>query len=265
MRFSQEKWWIMKQQIPQFPDGAILRAKTLENLRDYSYFLPQLARKGYSDGIISGMELSSQKNTIEVGTGLFLARGEVFYLNSPWKLDISPSQELMILKLRSEAPEYVKNAKEFVFSLVLDAMIPSESEFELCRFKLEEGAVLRDRYVDFRDISTEYDTINLQFAPYSGYSAPTVHVQVLWLFAEELLEQDDLSSLDQNFALNILSRRESLSFSAIQGYLRQKLQIKVDTLEKAYDSLHTVLRLVKNRETKVPEKATSTRAKIFIE
>lgn len=255
----------MKQEVPHFKEGTILRAKTLEILRDYAYLLPELSRKGYSDGVISGMELTSQGNILEIGTGLFLAQGKVFFVETPWEISVEPSETRSILKLCYDLPVEIKNAQEYNFRLSVDDKESTSQEFELCRFRLQNGAILRNHYVDFFDISTEYDTINLQYACYSGYRQPTLPHLVLWTFAEELLTFSGISSLDQSFALMILSSKETVSFQSIQGYLMQKLQIKPNLLDEAYEGLLQVLRHAKDGNLEAPTSKSPARPQILID
>lgn len=255
----------MKQTVPDFKEGGILRAKTLETLRDYAYLVPELTRKGYSDGVISGMELTSNNNFLEIGTGLFMAGKKVFFVDSPLNIQVEPSENLAILKLSYILPVELKNGQEYNFVLTIDEQESKTQEFELCRFRLQSGAKLRDHYVDFFDISTEYDTINLQAASYSGFNKATLLPVVLWTFAEELLSFSGISPLDQSFALMILSSRESVAFQSIQWYLTQKLDLKVTCLEEAYQGLLQVLRSVQDGNVEVSSQKSHSRPKILID
>lgn len=255
----------MKQEVPNFKEGSILRAKTLETLRDYAYLLPELSRKGYSDGVISGMELTSNGNCLEIGSGLFSAQSKIFFVDSTWRIQVEPCENVAILKLSYDLPVEIKNGQEYNFHLIIDEKENGTQGFELCRYRLQNGAKLRDRYVDFFDISTEYDTINLQSASYSGFRKPTLLPVVLWTFAEELLSFSGLSPLDQTFGLMILSSRESISFQSIQGYLTQKLSLEVTCLEEAYQGLLQVLRQAKDGITEVPTVKSPARPKILID
>lgn len=241
----------MRQEVPNFQEGHILRAKTLQTLRDYSYLSQKLQRIGYSNGIISGLELKSGAGFVEVGEGLFSIEGEIFLQPSSWRVETLSTTSKVFLKLSKIAQNNIKNGDEFEFALVIDERQPEKNEFVLCGYQLQEGAKLREHYVDFQDISTEYDTINLQFAQYSSYSMASLHPKVLTSFAEEMLSCHNLSSVDQNFCLLILSSYETINSKAIQSYL--EIKGEDTTSENLYQGLLQVL-LQAKQEVAHPEK-----------
>ncbi len=255
----------MKQEVPEFQEGAILRAKTLQTLRDYPYLVEKLSKKNHSKGIVSGMELSSSQGFLQVDTGLFLLDKQIFYLNSPWKIACEPTTAQISLKLRLSQVKTIKNAQEYEFDLLLEDTPCGEHEFELCRFQLQEGARLRDKYQDFQDISTEYDTINLEYAHYSAYAVPSLHPLVLQSFAQEMLETSGVSPVDQCFCLQILSRFETIQFHALVAYLQSKGEAVPSHGQQAYQSLLTIL--LRAKETKPSETTSklSTRPQILID
>lgn len=253
----------MKQEIPKFQEGAILRAKTLETLRNYSYNFNDLSRKQYSNGILSGMELSSSVGFLQVDTGLFILNHQIFYLDSPWKIPCKPSTEQVLVKLRLKQSTAIKNAQEYDFDIILDEKVCGVEEFELCRFQLQEGASLRDKYLDFFDISTEYDTINLQYTQYAAYGRPSFHPKVLHSFAEEMLVTN--APREASFCLQLLSRHETVDFSAIVAFLRLQQEPEPKDLSEAYHGLCRVLSVAKEEKTATNTRQKPSRPQILID
>lgn len=257
----------MKKEIPDFQEGAILRAKTLQNLCDYTYLLPQLIRKGYTDGIVSGMEVTENQGEISVDTGVFSYQGKLFCIETPITVDSFPTTSEVALKLRCISENKIKNGTEFQFELVIEDVTENKNDFELCRFRLQDGAKLRHKYVDFQDISTEYDTINLQYAQFSGFSHVTLHPNLLRLFAEEMLEIPSLSEMDASFCLQILSKREPLEILAIKAYLQMKTgeKHKESSISQVYEGLLSLLSIAKEEKPQVNKKKEKTKATILID
>lgn len=255
----------MKQNRPYFQEGAILRASTLQTLCDYTYLQGELQRKGFSDGIISGLELHSTPGELHLGTGVFALAGSLFYLDKAMILSCIPNEKQMVVKLRETKVEEVKNYKEHHFSLVQEETVATEKEIELCRFTLQVGARLRYDYADFRDVSTEYDTINLQFAQVSGFGAVTVHKQLLTMFAEELLLCSGLSSLDEHFALLCLSQPYPLAFSGISAYIKRKTEKTVENQGEAYAVLLEILQQAQGAQGVAPQKKIEPKPRILID
>lgn len=249
----------MIQEVPEFQEGAILRGKTLQTLRDYSYILPELLRKSYSKGIVSGMEITTEEGIISVGTGVFSLKGKLFFIHEPLTTVCQPSPEQMCLKLKFISEKTMKNAQEYKFSLIIEEESSGEDEFELCRFRLQEGAKLRTQYVDFKDISTEYDTINLQYAQFSASETETMHPTVLTMFAKEILKTPNLSPVDQSFSLQILGSSQGLNKIAITSYLELKTQVeKTWTFPEIYTQLLSLLTTAKlGKEAEKPKKSSS--------
>lgn len=257
----------MNQEIPNFQEGAILRAKTLQTMCDFSYLLPQFLRKDYADGIVSGMELSEQNGELFVDSGVFSMNRKLFYIENQWSVPCFPTEEEVRLKLCLNQEKQIKNATEYEFSLEINETECTENEFELCRFRLQEGAKLRSKYVDFQDISTEYDTINLQYAHFSGYLAKTIHPKVLLHFATELSSYPNISDLDANFCLQIFQSNTGLNFSVITHYLRVKTGEFHQNLtqNEAYETLLSILQQSKQGETVTKTKKSVSRASILID
>lgn len=75
----------------------------------------------------------------------------------------------------------------------------ADNEFELCRFNLRKGAQLRYQYKDLADLETEYDTVNLIHASWSGLRGMSLSPVITNYFAETVLESKDSQPEDRAF------------------------------------------------------------------
>jgi len=91
-----------------------------------------------------------------------------------------------MLKLRFLPQSESKDFILFKTDIFLDDTTElREDEMEICRFKLKAGSRLRQDYVDFHDLNTEFDTLNILHVPYAGMDLPTIAPYVTRYFAKE--------------------------------------------------------------------------------
>ncbi|MOA26584.1 hypothetical protein D3C78_1473880 [compost metagenome] len=108
---------------------------------------------------------------------------------------------------------------------MIDEHIESRSsELELCRFKLKEGAKLRQDYQNFRDLSTEYNTVNLLHVRFAAYGQSTVSPVVMRYFGDELLRRGSSEPQDLTFAMMCLNEG-TLNRKVITHYIANRLGI----------------------------------------
>ena len=123
----------------------------------------------------------------------------------------------------------------------------SKDKIEICRFRLQNGALLRNNYRDFQDLTTEFDTINEIYAQWSGYEKPTVSNRVLKEFAREAMKKGVKDPADIAFVTQILALdSKSMSRDAIQFYIASRLQRNHTEMSNLdiYRGLQEVLRNV---------------------
>jgi hypothetical protein len=95
---------------------------------------------------------------------------------------------------------------------------------ELGRFKLKDGAELRQNYQDFYDLSTEYNTINIINVEYSGVKKSTMHPYILRYFSTIILKNKVDNPYDIAFAMQCMSQN-CIDREAILYYLSNRLGI----------------------------------------
>lgn len=235
---------MLVQAIPLFQDAHLLRRSMLEALSDNAFLINQYLYKGYSDGILSGCELTTTEDTIVLNEGTILFEGQIFLIKKPMAVCYSPTNTTTVMKLcfsnEMRDASFIYREAEVVLTKEQEL---KKGEMELCRFKLQEGARLRYHYQSFEDRNTEFDTLNRIHVPYAAPGMSTLLPDILRSFARELLSMDSLSDLDRMFAIQIFSQERTVGREAILAYLRCKrgADISEDSNLELYRRLSEIL------------------------
>lgn len=211
---------MLVQAIPLFQDAHLLRRSMLEALSDYTFLVQGYLYKGYSDGILSGCELTTTKDTIVLNEGIVLFAGQLLLIKEPMTVSYYPTNTTTVMKLCLSGEMRDANFiyREAEVKLTQQKEIQA-GEMELCRFKLQEGARLRYHYQSFEDRDTEFDTLNRIHVPYAAVGGSTLAPDIVKSFARELLEMDEVTELDSMLAVQILSQERSISREALKAYI----------------------------------------------
>lgn len=233
---------------PQFSGGNILRNEMLLSLRGYTQ-LGDLLYEGYGDGILSGCKLTTTREAIQVGRGVIVYKGRLLMLKEALEVPYSPTDTLCACKLHFQA-EYIKDNVLYqeVDAVITEDVEDREGEMELCRFKLQPGAMLRSNYVDFEDRSTEYDTLCTIHSPASSMRGSTLHLDIIKAFALELMVCPAISPLDQAFCMQITGAGGALPLPCLSAYVGMRTGNVPDTTltnATAYQDLLKILMSVK--------------------
>lgn len=232
--------------IPVFESGCVLTREMLDLMQNLSLDLSWLSLAGYSDGIVSGCQVSMTDNVISVERGIVKHGDHVFFVPAYMNAVVAPGNEWHVLQFRFG--EAVREDNFLVRKLTLeiaDHVNGGPDALEVCRFRLQTGAHLRNQYRDFNDLNTEYDTINEIYAKWSGYGKETVSVRVLNCFAKEALKRGVQLPQDEAFIQMILNLGgRSMARDSIQFYLSTRLAkpYKEMTNMEIYTGLGEVLR-----------------------
>jgi hypothetical protein len=218
---------------------APLRREILESTRDIAA-REQAARYGsYSDGVLAGCGVFESDMNIGVLGGLVKFGGRVYVLSDRESVPYRPTDAWTVLKIRFGGEERSRDFLRFTGHLVLDEntnILPNE--LELGRFKLKQGSRLRTVYTDFKDMETEYDTVNLIGVPYSGIGEATLYPEILMYFAREAYPLA-LDALDIAFCTLCLAGNGVMSRESIKAYLIRRLKLSERAFENA--ELHSHL------------------------
>ena len=219
------------QAIPVFRDLHILRKSMLEALADYAFLADQLLHKDYGDGILAGCELTTTEDSIFLREGVLFYEGQMFLIKEPMAVAYHPTNTTTVLKVCFSEEHTDGNFIYREIDLFLTEQTElRKGELELCRFKLQEGAVLRYRYQNFEDRNTEFDTLNTIYAAYSVKGGTTLSPEIVREFAEEMLKAEELSELDTLFCLQLLGQEHPVGLPALAAYVRRRDKKKLKEL-----------------------------------
>ena len=213
-----------EQRYPFFERLHVLRTEALTSIRDRAFDLMPLYCVDFGDGILTGCQLTTNRDSISIGTGIIKFNNFLYLLKEPMSLPYQPTDRYTFLKIKFDVPETSETFIERKFDLFFseDEKLQSD-EIELCRFKLNKGAMLRSKYVDFADRVTEYDTVNEIYRPHAAPGGSTIAPQILQDFVKEIFDFA-IEPIDFTFCMVVMSgslaTQEQISF-----YLMHKLKL----------------------------------------
>lgn len=235
---------MFKNTYPLFERKKILKKEMLENLRDYPRDFFRILYQDYSDGILSGCRLKVQEPYVCVEPGILYYNKEFYIMNSPYRLLYEPTGKEQYIKVRFLETAGGVEKKEAVTQIYIDDTAPDKKdELELARFKLQEGARLRDQYTDFYDYATEFDTLILIHAPYASPIKCTINPRISKAYAVSMMKYPAKNLWDSAFCLNCLQEGDALSHAMIRSYLNVRLKQEKETYRPAeiYESFQKLL------------------------
>ncbi|WP_129599949.1 hypothetical protein [Anaerophilus nitritogenes] len=236
---------------PIFGRGRILKIEMLEHVRDFSKDMIKLHLHGYSNGILTGCRLLINDDYIIIQPGMIYFDEEIYILKENYTIPYVHTNETAILKVKFIGENSNKDFVSHGTQILIDSDIHIyEDEIELCRFKLKEGAKLRNNYVNFEDLITEYNTLNIIHTPFAAYRNSTLSPYVLNYFAKEAFQHKLSNPLDISFCMQCLKNEESMSKELILNYIAARLEIdyKDYSNEKLYKFLVEILHQIQSNK-----------------
>lgn len=251
--------------IPIFQRGGLLTQEMLDVMKQYMTGIAVCSYEGYSDGILSGMQIKVSEGIITIGRGLIKYGDALLVMQECVTVPIPEHNELQLVKLCIHDKEIGAEFETIEMDIVVDNRIEKKrNEIEICRMHLQHGARLRSDYESFQDMNTTYDTIQVIDADWAAYKRAGIHPQVLEQFAKEAgkiqrKEAADICFLQQIFGTGGYSCPRDL----IEFYLSEKLGKKQDeyTNQELYQGLCNVLQQLKTGD-RVRERPKGTRRMI---
>lgn len=232
--------------IPVFEKGAVLTQEMLEAMKGYAIDFANLQYEGYADGIISGCSVTMSDNVLSIAKGMIRYQGRLYFLSDGMHVMVKPGNGWKVLYLRMGDISKVGNYLVADIELDLDEDLQEYgNRIEICRFRLQDGARLRNQYRDFQDMSTEFDTVNEIYARWSAYGANSVSIRMLKEFAKEASTKNLQNPLDQMFVHQVLMldgktmNRDAIIFYLNTRFGRNNMQM---TNMDIYRGLQEVLR-----------------------
>ncbi len=234
---------------PLFERGRLLKIEMLEALRDFPRDLLEVYLKDYKDGILMGCEITTKDQFLVIQPGILLMKGIIYVLKTPYELPYLANNKLTVLKVNCLDKDKDKDFIRYISQIYLDYQTTcKETEIELCRFKLKEGARLRDIYKDFYDYNTEYDTVNRIHVPYAKAFKATFAPEIINCFAQQALTCHALENPDIQFCMLALQHNGSLERRVIEAYLNirgESFDHEMDN-EEIYLALTHILQMLES-------------------
>ena len=211
---------------PLFERNRILKKEHLWSLRDYSFAHVQMEYRSFGDGILDGCEPMVRGEELVIGEGMVKHGGFIYLVTEELTVPYEPTGELAVLKLRMGEDRQPGDFIRYHLEPFLDGDTEKkEDELEICRFKLRHGSRLRDRYKDFDDMVTEYDTVDVTEADWGGPGGRTLPPAVTGYFARLVLEEDGSSPEDISFAYLCLGLQRAVPERVLEHYIRNRLAV----------------------------------------
>lgn len=207
---------------PIFRKKHILKAESLNNLRDFPRVMADLKYQEYSDGIIAGCNLRVLEKEIIIGAGMIKYNHILYFLQEEVKVPYQATSNWQYLKIRFLNKIEGIGQIEYLTQIYLDDCMIKEQEMELARFKLQDGAKLRYEYTNFFDYNTEFDTLNQIYVPFASPVRTTIFPQLVKTFAKEMLQKNGIDIWDRIFALSAMQENVIL-YEMIESYLNVRL------------------------------------------
>ena len=245
---------MIEQKIAIFTDMRFLKNEILRTLRDFPKDITDIFTAPYSDGVVTGLNLTVTDQVIRVTPGIVKVEGRLLLLKEGVDISYQPKGQRQALKLIFEEPYQNLDfeGQQGIISLE-DNIECQPKEMELARFKLEEGAYLRSDYQDLLDFSTGYNTLNLVHQPYSGLGESTIHPAILRYFARELLGYRTENPNDIAICYQVLNQSGSLSKEVLNAYFQMRLQIETAVTDNVeiHEKLVQILNKAKQEQRHV--------------
>lgn len=249
---------MFKYAYPQFEKKRLLKGGMLEQLRDYPRNYLKMSFRGYGDGILAGCAISWDDERLRVSPGIILYKDNLYVMEEAYELECRALDKLRYLKVQFLAEEQANGSIEGNTRISLDGEKPdSACEIELCRFRLQEGARLRDCHEGFEDFSTSYDTVNLIHAPYASEGKSTLNPILLMAFAREMARKESGEVMDVIFSMTILANSGHIPVACIQEYLYNRTAEQEDGNIGMYRRL---LEVLKSQESEGNQRERSNQA-----
>ena len=245
-------------QIPIFEKGNIVTADMLDAVKELAWDYQKTGFIGFGNGILCGCEITTSESAITIGRGIVVFNEILYYITEPVSVRYQASNEWMIVQIVIENKFFYRNVEEQKLEVIVSGECDKRKDgIEVCRFRLQRGAFLRTVYRDFRDIETEYDTINVIDAKWSAYGGSTVTEKILRLFADEITKKNTQDVTDFVFCQQIYQcNGRSLSRKAVVSYINRRLQMNKEDYSnrEIYQRLNEILRMQSGRDVRIQER-----------
>lgn len=252
--------------VPIFKKGNLLTHEMLDAMMQYSIGFAEYSYTGYSDGVLTGCGVHGESGVIYAEKGLVYQNGNLITFEGG-SVKASPANEWQAVKLCIADMEHSQNYSERQMRICVTTKLERErNSIELCRVKLQKGAVIRSVYQSYEDFDTEYDTVNQIHAQWAAHGSESISPAILNGFAADAMKCSISDARDISFMQQILSYSgRALPRKAVQYYIavRQGRDYRELTNEEIYKQLGAILRQI--RTGKAPEAAARKDRRIIVD
>lgn len=248
---------MIEQKIPLFASGNLLTQEMLDCIKEYPINASRLNLCGYSDGILCGCEIMTSDRCITVGKGILILEETPFFITEPVTIQYGNTNQPVVLRAvigEKEVSDYFVTRQMTVELAALEKL--REGDIELCRFRLQKGALLRTQYESLQDMETEYDTIQLLYAKWAAQEKSSIAPPVLRQFAKEAMKLH-ANDVDAAMCLQILNLNgRSMQRDALQFYIARRLEHPFKELTNAeiHRGLCEILQKIKRPGQSISER-----------
>ena len=230
---------------PIFTKGRVVKKESIEYLRDFPHDFIETTLSNYSDGILYGFDISFAENS-DGERKVMVTKGAVKFQEnvlvfSECMVPVNDHEKLQYLKLHIGEKHCTEDYACRTIEIVLDTNSPKQNEFELGRFALNYGAILRCDYDSFSDMVTPENTLDITNVPYAGIGDATLHPRVMKEFARGLLQKSS-DPVDVCFCLMCMNShivyKDSILWFVSK---RDKSDYENCTLSQLYSKLEGIL------------------------
>lgn len=209
---------------PVFAGGVVLKAKMLDSVSKYPREMFDILYHKHSDGILAGTEVSIEDGTtIRVSKGIIKFKGILYYMAEDEYIEAHPMKDTQYLRVRFREKNCLMDEEQMETEFVLDTDTTDEQcEIELCRFVLNEGAILRTEYTDLRDYATTHNTISILETKYSALYRSTFSPKFLLEFGR-LMSGYRLTNVDDIVFVSECIKEEHIKRELIEAYISKRL------------------------------------------
>lgn len=208
---------------PHFNKGRILKTEMLTNLRDFPRDIVDIHYADYSDGIVTGANLEVSPTHLIISPGIVRHDSKLYILNHATEIAYLATGKELAVKIRFHEAREDNDLTKYASEIVLDEQIECHAtELELGRFKLKEGARLRQDYQNFADFTTEYNTLNIVHTSYAAHGESTVSPLIMRYFADQMLRSGSADPRDLVFAM-MCTNEGTVSRSLILHYISGRM------------------------------------------
>ena len=229
---------------PRFQSKRLLRAEMLEELRDFPLSVLNGLWDASAQGVVAGCSISWSAGVLTIGSGILYANKQFYLMREPYKMPCEAVDKVRYLKVRFLPEETTPLETIGATSIILEERPTiSGDELELCRFRLQEGARLRDKHENFEDCSTEFDTVDFTYAPWAGRKDSVLNPMLIRRFAKELLDMRTGRAEDLSFSMAALAAGGRVDAEAVREYIRLRTgKVPAHGVRPAYEALLAILK-----------------------